>query len=975
MSPSTRRVLSFATAFAGFLPLASAVSVIPSEPNHVRSLDGTWRFKLEQGDMSQKPGTTGPQPIKLPAKFEPFERPDYKEDATWHDFTVPGNWEMAGYSPATYNQPDNAIGLFRLEFDVPADWKGRLVKINFDGVQNGAEVYLNGQPVNVDEPSEGKPNFHQGGYNPFQADLTPHVKFGQKNLLAVRVYKNTKAVEMDSGDYFFLGGIHRTVTLFSVPATHLDDYSIRTTLLPDDKAEARALIHIAKPLAGSTVTMQIEGFPPVISHVGGQEYIEIPQTLDHPKLWSAEHPNLYTMTLDLKSKDGTTLEHISRKIGVREVSIENGVFMINHVPIKLAGICRHDHWPTLGSALGPDQWRKDIELMKAANINAIRTSHYPYGAGFYDLCDEMGMYVADEMAACWTPTDTDALTDAFGQHAREFVRRDKNHPSVVLWAIGNENKVGKNNKVAADEIRKLDDTRPRLVSIHKSQASEGNVEFDDEHYTKPSDVAKSGAESERRDKIPMIYLENPNNWDVRNGTDWGSLDRWAAVIDRTWVECLKAKHIPGTFLWEWQDRAVADKCPVKLYDFDKETGINLLKVKGLVGAYRDVRPDYYAVKVAFAPIKVDLKPEISASAVTVHATNHLSFTNLSELTTTWHLMHDGKDLQSAAVHPNLPPVSKGDITLDVPGDALAQADVLRLDIAYPDGRNMVTYDLRLKPEPDTAPATTPGNVAGITFPRFNFTTVEMVRTSDMWRSALRHPGKLTNIKIDLADGTSKALADDAALYALPLSSVRQLHADFVLADDKANAPVGTVTASVEGGKFSYHLNWTRPDIQGTDRRGKPTKNPTGVDVQELGWTFSLPAPSDHFSWHRKGYWSYYPADHIGRIAGTATPDSANQNITRITRNDAFDFISTKYDCDWASLADTAGAHGLVVKFAPDDRQHCRAGTAADGSRQLVVNKQASPPMDISSNVVPDYYLTLHKGDSVTASFTIGATGK
>src|SRR5262249_25971026 len=159
------------------------------------------------------------------------------------------------------------------------------------------------------------------------------------------------------------------------------------------------------------------------------------------------------------------------------------------------------------------------------------TSHYPYGSGFYDLCDEMGMYVADEMNACWTPTNTDELTDAFAQHAREYVRRDKNHPCVVLWAVGNENKVGKNAKVSADEIRRIDDTRPRLVSIHKSRPEEGNVEFDDAHYTMPRDIAKAEAEHDRREKFPMIYMENPNNWDVRNGADWGSLDLWAAVID------------------------------------------------------------------------------------------------------------------------------------------------------------------------------------------------------------------------------------------------------------------------------------------------------------------------------------------------------------------------------------------------------------------------------------------------------------
>ena len=149
----------------------------------VRSLDGQWRFKLEQAGDYPAVGSFGgkPHPIVLPKAFEPFQTLDYKEDPSWQVITVPGNWEMFGYSPATYNNPDNAIaGIYRLQFDVPAEWKDRVVKLNFDGVQNGAELYLNGQPVNVDESSDGKPNFHQGGFTAFQADLTPVVKFGEK---------------------------------------------------------------------------------------------------------------------------------------------------------------------------------------------------------------------------------------------------------------------------------------------------------------------------------------------------------------------------------------------------------------------------------------------------------------------------------------------------------------------------------------------------------------------------------------------------------------------------------------------------------------------------------------------------------------------------------------------------------------------------------------------------------------------------
>jgi beta-galactosidase/beta-glucuronidase len=399
---------------------AAATSEIPSDANFVRSLDGQWRFKLEQAGDYPDHGSTGgkPLPIVLPKSFEPFQTLDYKEDRSWCGLTVPGNWDMAGFSPPSYNQPDNAIGLYRLEFDVPAEWQDRVVKINFDGVQNGAEVYLNGQPVNVDEPSEGKSNFHQGGFTAFQADLTPVVKFGQKNLLAIRVYKNAKAVELDSGDYFFMGGVHRTVTLFSVPKSHVDDLAVQTKLMVENQVELRVILRLAEGLRGVKASMHLQGQSAIDGTSNEQGVIELQQTLKNPKLWSAEHPNLYDLSVDLKDESGKPLEHFSRRVGVREISIKDGVLMINNVPVKFTGMCRHDCYATLGSALNEEVWRKDIELMKAANVNAIRTSHYPYGSKFYDLCDELGMYVMDEMAGCWVPTDTDELTPAFQQHAR-----------------------------------------------------------------------------------------------------------------------------------------------------------------------------------------------------------------------------------------------------------------------------------------------------------------------------------------------------------------------------------------------------------------------------------------------------------------------------------------------------------------------------------------------------------------------------
>src|SRR5213078_1435475 len=193
--------------------------------------------------------------------FEPFYQDDFREGGDWHDLSVPGNWEIAGYSPATYNQPDNAAGQYRLRFDVPADWEGRVVKINFDGVQNSAEVWLNGEPVKVDEPSWGRKNYHESGWTAWQADLTPAVKCGARNLLAVRVSKSTRSADLDSGDYYFLGGIYRPVTLFSVPKAHVRDLTITTKLRDDGTAEVNVDADVGggKDAAGVSLRSRLEG--------------------------------------------------------------------------------------------------------------------------------------------------------------------------------------------------------------------------------------------------------------------------------------------------------------------------------------------------------------------------------------------------------------------------------------------------------------------------------------------------------------------------------------------------------------------------------------------------------------------------------------------------------------------------------------------------------------------------------------------
>jgi beta-galactosidase len=924
--------------------VAGLAAVVPADSDYVKSLNGTWRFKLEHPGGYAVESTNGDQPMSIAESIasEPARDPAYVEGKEWVDLKVPGNWEMAGLSTATYDQPDNASGCYRLWFDVPQSWTGRLVRLSFDGVQNAAEIWLNGKPVAVDEGSWGRENYHESGWTAFQVDLTPQVKFGQKNLLVVRVTKNTRSSNLDSGDYFFLGGVYRPVTLFSVPKTHLGDVAVQTRLLDGNRAEVKVLADVVGKDA-SSISMRLEGVPGEVSGKIENGHAVLTKIVDQPRLWSAEFPNLYNLTVELKgrprkffARDQTT-ETFSKRIGIREVTITNGVFLVNGVPVKLAGICRHDVSATEGTAVGPDLWRKDITLMKAANINAIRTSHYPYGSGFYDLCDELGVYVVDELPYCWCSTDDLSLRPAFEQRARETIRRDKNHPSVIIWTIGNENRAGTNLQIVADLVKQLDPTRPRNVSCF--EADKYKVDLSDDHYPRLAKIIRDVQDSLKTGH-PHIYIENPNTWDIRLAPDAGSWERWGAVLQRNWDICMKYDTIPGTFLWEWQDRAVADQCPTKLYCYFPETGINLMKIKGIVDGFRNPRPWYYDLKMIYSPIQIGSSLTASSGKVSFPIENRYSFTDLSYLKMSWALERDDKTIASGDDHVNQPPRSKGKVEISLPADALARADALRVDFVHPDGDHVVAHRFVLKETPPASQMIA-GLPDGFPIPQFNVITRVTARDQEFWRKATTFPSHLTNIVVEPASTTS-------------LAQLTQLTADVV--GGTKDQMVGHLEARYANGEFTYSLKWTGPR----------------EEVHELGWTFQMPGDYDHFSWDRAARWTIYPDHHIGRATGTATPDSMNAQVTRMDRPDAFDFNSTKYDCNWASLT-TAAGKGLRVEFDPKQRFHCRAGVA-DESRgyTLFVNQQVSPPDDISKPIVADYYMMLTPGKTVEGHFRVGS---
>jgi autotransporter-associated beta strand protein len=314
------------------LAVMAPTAAIPADIGDSMSLDGTWRFYFDHTNYNF--GT--PPNIVLPPPTQPaFQQLNYAEGPGWTNLPVPGNWEMYGFSPCTYYVPDTTCGLYRYWFQIPQSWQGRRVYIYFDGVLDGAEIWLNGQPVPVNESSWNINNYHESGWTGFQVDLTSQANFGTTNLLAVRVIKNTPSNDLDTGDYFFLGGIDRPVTLYSVPQTNIADVQVSTYL-----TNGIATVAVSADVNGGTsttpVSMLLNGVETDTTATNGTAVFS--QVVNQPKLWSAEFPNLYTLTVQLKNMGGQVIETVTNRIGIRQLTITNGVLLLNGVPVKFAGL-------------------------------------------------------------------------------------------------------------------------------------------------------------------------------------------------------------------------------------------------------------------------------------------------------------------------------------------------------------------------------------------------------------------------------------------------------------------------------------------------------------------------------------------------------------------------------------------------------------------------------------------------------------
>jgi beta-galactosidase len=656
----------------------------------VQSLNGFWKFKWSSDPQSR------------PADFYTG---NYSTE-NWDNILVPGNWELQGFGtpiytniaypfkkdpPRVMSEPEkwftsynerNPVGSYITTFTIPESWNQKQVFINFGGVLSAMYVWVNGQKVGYSENS----------MSPAEFDITAYIRKGE-NKLAVEVYRWCDGSYLEDQDMWRLSGIFRDVDLIARPKTFISDFFVKA--IPDytfNNASISILLNIdnrsTQNVSGLRLDAEITGFSASGDAVdisfnskvpsaekAKQVSLEMKSLIKNPKLWSAETPDLYHLTVKLKNDKNEIVDKAECYFGVRKIEVRGDVFYINGKAVKLKGVNRHEQHPRTGKHVSRATMIRDIELMKQANINMIRTCHYPDDPLFYELCDKYGFYVMDE---------ANHETHGFGignkeigdnplwkkshiERAVTLVQRDKNHPCVIFWSLGNEGGKGQNLIAMADTIRKLDRDRLIYSDSHREVA-----DIYDEGYLHPEDLKKLG---ERITDKPVFMREYAHVM----GNSGGNLQEYWDVI-------YADSSLIGAAIWEWVDQGLAKKkdgSPLSLTDhpdnyqlkddeywayggdFGDKPNDGNFSIKGLITSDRKPYPHYFEVQKVYQPVVFGLQD--NKKTITIKVTNHFDFLSLKNLSFEYEYTLNGKSMQRGIFNAdNILPGTSSSITLPSP---------------------------------------------------------------------------------------------------------------------------------------------------------------------------------------------------------------------------------------------------------------------------------------------------------------------
>jgi len=889
-------------------------------------LNGSWQFQLDPQEHFWEPGNSA---------------------QAWREIVVPGEPQMQGF---------NVVGdkefAYQRRISIPADFAGQRVFVRFEGVYGESRVWVNGHFLRN----------HLGGFTTWECELTDFVKPGGEALLSVGVTDRVDDISEATGyAKHCIGGILRSVSLVARPRTGVRNLQVETPLAAgfsaatlrvtatvDFNGSREAVLRFSlRDPQGRTIALSPDSL--LVRAATPRGDVEIP--VESPQLWDAEHPRLYTLTTRCVV-DGKEVSIQAQEIGFREIRITGSKMLVNSQVVKLRGACRHDMHPTLGRVSTPEYELQDVLLCKEANINFIRTSHYPPTENFLRLCDEQGVYVECESAVCFNQTYSaepyasrlknvthdPAYTPWYLGQAREMVESFRNHPCVIIWSAGNESRYGVNIGKSLDLIRGLDGTRPCIFAFSKTAADDGakdNFDLCSIHY--PSVTGRleasenqTGMVSWSTDGRPSIgdeWAHVPCYCKDTLKRDPGIRDFWGESLSRMWASCYDSEGAIGGAIWGYVDEVF--QLPESCVGYGPW---------GIVDIWRRKKPEFWNTKKAYSPVHLQTAAfSVTEARPELLIQNRYNHTNLSELMIRWNYEGQSGVLSPPALAPHawgklvLPPLKWRDGTR------------LQLDFVERGGRMADTYGITVgtrKPiaseRPETQvhvePSSTEMTVRGTGF------SVTFDKSTGLIREAKRLGETV------LRDGPRLNISATDELSFLSNAVIRQsLNEPFVMESMTFDAQPDWVRAISKGRVGERSVVYVTT-VRGNGRMTVDfrVRQPKALSCEEAGLAFVLGPGFEAVSWERDhGLWNSYPDDHIGRPNGR-TPFYAPQfaSVYRqpptaswaMDSRDYFLYGSTQEGGALTRDAKSLRTYLRTYVVSGKDRQVTVRGTGVEGAR-------------------------------------------
>lgn len=897
------------------------------------SLNGKWKFNYAE------------KPADRPADFY---RTDY-DTSSWAEITVPGNWETQGYGYPIYvntryifpaNPPytmhhDNPVGSYKRSFEIPASWDGRKIFLHFGGATSGMYVWVNGKQI----------GYVQGAKNPAEFDITPYVHQG-KNEVACGVYRWTDGSYLEDQDFWRLSGLERNVYLYSTADARIADVFAKAGLdgkyrngelsadvtlqnyssaTENGKVDAVLYDRAGKKIWSGTKSVAMKG----------DALTDITFTspaLKNISKWTAETPTLYTLVISLLDSEGKTLEATSVKVGFRKVEIRDGVLMVNGKPIEIHGVNLHEHHELTGHAVDRETMLKDIRVMKQNNVNAIRTSHYPQSPMMYDLCDEYGLYVLDEanveihgMGVVHNYPDTTNhpayhpdWNAAILDREMALVERDKNHPSIIGWSLGNESGNGQNFKDGYVWIKNRDNTRP----VQYEQAFDDNETWNTDVACPMYPSIERMKEYAARKSVTKPYIMCEYAHAMGNSS--GNFQEYFDIIR-------SSPHMQGGFIWDWVDQGLlrTDENGKKYWAYGGDFGAQHYDnddnfcINGLVNPDRTPHPGLNEVKKVYQDIRFSGNP--ANGKVTVE--NHFINSDLSNYDFNWQLLRNGEVAKTGKLEGiNAAPATNVEAKLPAFGADLNDgaeyyfqifANVKNGDDIIPTGHEQAREEFEL-----SSPRTFTPSVAG------NAPEVKEVKNGWQIKAgnvdmAFNKDGSLKNYKAngreliqkgitpsfwraatdnDFGDGAYRK--SNAWRFAFENSSVKS--AEMVKEGSEIKIISLREMADVNCDLRTVYTVYPDGTLGVTEEL--ITKQDSRIpELMRFGTSIRMPKKYDNFRWYGRGPWENYSDRKHSSFVGIHEGKVADQYFHYIRPQES----GNKTDVRWAELTDKEG-YGLRV---------------------------------------------------------------